>query len=448
MLLDGMTLDGDATAHRSDGSPILVEDGIPGEQVDVRITSAGRQARGEIVRIISASPHRVVPPCRHFGPCGGCAWQHIAYDEQLRLKQGLCESLLHDALGAAAPRVEPTIAATPAVNGAPWGYRAKVHFTCTERNGALTLGHFRRRSNAVLAVRECPVHAPAGNALAFAMADELRRAGVPAVTPDLRRGTLRHIVVRVAAATGERLAAVVVRRLDRRVPEALMRAAARAGDAGTSVHVNLHDQDDPYLFGKTTKRVSGHNRLREEIGGVSFALSPTAFFQTNVAAAETLVQLVRAAVPADAGSVLDLYAGAGLFALPLARRGHRVLAVEENADAVADGVEGRRLNGIDAGRCRFVTARVEDAISNPRLNVAHDVVILDPPRAGCDRRVLKHLASRMRPPLMIYVSCNPSALAADLAAVQPLGYAAERVQPVDMFPHTAHIEAVAVLRRA
>jgi 23S rRNA (uracil1939-C5)-methyltransferase len=141
-----------------------------------------------------------------------------------------------------------------------------------------------------------------------------------------------------------------------------------------------------------------------------------------------------------------LYAGAGLFALPLARQGHLVTAIEENPDAVADGVEARRLNGIPESQCRFITARVEDAIKRPRFHKRPDVVVLDPPRAGCERRVLHQLLSRVRPQQIVYVSCNPAALASDLAAAKTFGYRADRVQPVDMFPHTAHIEAVAVLR--
>jgi 23S rRNA (uracil1939-C5)-methyltransferase len=441
--LGEMTADGDVTARLSDGRAVLVEFGIPGERVELRPAAKGERRRAEIDRILGPSPSRVTPRCRHFGPCGGCAWQHIAYDEQLALKRRMCERLLADALGPDAPRVEPTLAA--AGPDGPWGYRNKVHFVFTERGGRAALGHFRRRSSAVLPVDECPVHAPDGNAIAFRTAEELRRDGIPAASADLTKGTLRHLVVRVAGSTGERLLTAVVRRIDRRVPEALVRAVASDGD-GTSVHMNLHQEDDPYLFGETTKKVRGRDRLREQVNGVSYLVSPTAFFQTNVAAAELLVRLVAEAVPDGAVTVLDLYAGAGLFALPLAKRGLRVTAVEEHPGAVADGVAARKLNGIDAARCRFVASRVEDALKR-QLPSPPDVAILDPPRGGCEPRVLQQVLARLRPRRVIYVSCNPAALAADLATARGLGYRAERVQPVDMFPHTAHIEAVAVLTR-
>jgi 23S rRNA (uracil1939-C5)-methyltransferase len=442
--LGEMTVDGDVTARLPDGRTVLVEFGIPGERVELR-PPAGADRRAAIDRIVTPARSRVTPRCRHFGPCGGCAWQHIAYEEQLALKRRMCERLLAEALGSDAPPVESTLAAA-GPDGGPWGYRNKVHFVFTERAGSLALGHFRRRSSSVLPVDECPVHAPDGNGIAFRMAEELRRAGIPPASSDLARGTLRHLVVRVAASTGERLLTAVIRRLDRRVPEALIGAATAAPDE-TSLHVNLHPEDDPYLFGATTKKVRGRDRLRDQLAGVSYLMSPTAFFQTNVAAAEVLVRLVTEAVPARAATVLDLYAGAGLFALPLAKRGLRVTAIEEHPGAVADGVAARKLNGIDAARCRFVAARVEEALKRPLPSVP-DVVILDPPRGGCERRVLQHVLARLRPPRVIYVSCNPAALAADLASARGLGYRAERVQPVDMFPHTPHIEAVAVLTRA
>ena len=389
----------------------------------------------------------IAPGCLHFGECGGCSAQDIPYDEQLRRKQRRCEELLRRALGSDAPRVNPTLAPIPADGHGPWGYRNKVHFAFADSNGALALGHFRRGSRSILPVRECPVHTAEGNALAFALADELRAANVPPASPDLRRGTLRHIVVRVARDTGERMATVVVRTLDRRVIDALANAAARASGPPTSIHLNLHTGADPYLFGDTTRKIAGHNRLRERIGDVWYAASPTAFFQTNLAAAEALVHLVMSAVPTGDVSVLDLYAGAGLFALSLAKRGARVIAVEENADAVADGIEGRRLNHLNERRCRFIAARVEEALKRPLFPRTPDAVVLDPPRSGCERRVLQQLVTKMRPPLIVYVSCNPETLAADLNTAATAGYTLDPVQPVDMFPHTDHIEAVAILRK-
>ncbi len=446
----GMTRDGDAVARTADGRRVIVERVLTGERVEIRVSPRSDRdgtCHGELLRVLEPSPHRATPGCRHFGPCGGCTWQHIDYAEQLRLKRRLCESLVREALGAGAPPVACTIAGGREGGATPWGYRSKVHFVFADRGGALVMGHFRRRSKDVLPVEECPVHDGDGNRLAFALRDELVRAGVPAAAADLRRGTARHVVARVAAHTPERALTLVVRTLDQRAARAApLAAAAAVPDA--SVHLNLHEADDPYLFGPTTRTLRGRDRMRETVRGTSYLISPTAFFQTNVVAAEALVDLVLEAVPTEARAVLDLYAGVGLFALSLARRGHRVVAVEESAEAVAGGIASRRLNGIDETRCRFVANRVEEALKDPRLRLEPDVVVLDPPRVGCEPRVLHYLLTRLRPPRVVYVSCNPAALARDLVTARDLGYDADRVRPVDMFPHTPHVEAVTVLTPA
>jgi 23S rRNA (uracil1939-C5)-methyltransferase len=185
--------------------------------------------------------------------------------------------------------------------------------------------------------------------------------------------------------------------------------------------------------------------LRERVGDTTFLVSPTAFFQTNVHAAEILVRLVLDALPAGE-AVLDLYAGVGLFALPLARRGDRVTAVEENRAATEDGITSLRLNRIDGQSCRFVARRVEAALRSVQPRDAVHAV-LDPPRDGCAPAVIEELFGRVRPSRVAYVSCNPEALARDLGLILRHGYRAEPLQPLDMFPHTAHVETVAVLTR-
>jgi tRNA/tmRNA/rRNA uracil-C5-methylase (TrmA/RlmC/RlmD family) len=184
--------------------------------------------------------------------------------------------------------------------------------------------------------------------------------------------------------------------------------------------------------------------LREEVAGSSHLMSPTAFFQTNVAAAELLVSLVLGAMPPEPAEVLDLYAGAGLFSIPLARAGHRVTAVESNRQAVGDGIASLGLNGLSAAQCRFVAARSEDALTP---GTRADVAVLDPPREGCTPAVIARLFGEVRPTRAVYVSCDPSALARDLAGAASHGYRVVSLTPVDMFPHTPHIETVAVLER-
>jgi 23S rRNA (uracil1939-C5)-methyltransferase len=427
-----------------DGRRVLIDGVLPDERVEVRVTGGRRGVRsGSVARVVRASPQRVVPGCRHFGPCGGCTLQHIAYAEQLTLKTEYVRALLRDSLGGRAPAVEPMLPTSP-----PWGYRDKVHFvfaSSTTRSD-LVMGHYRRRSQAVVGVEECPVHAPAGNETAFAIRDALRAAGVGAAAPGMRHGVARHVVVRVAEAAGERLATLVVTRNDKALRPAVRKVLDGVA-APTGFHLNIHERPDAYLFGPCTRKLGGAERIRESVGGTAFLVSPTAFFQTNLRAAGEMVRLVlEHAKPAR--SALDLYAGVGLFALPLAARGVRVMAVEETAGAVEDGEASRRLNGIPESACRFVRGRAEDlARGRLRRGVSGppDLVVVDPPRTGCPAVVLGWLSRELRPCRIIYVSCNPQALARDLRALAGARYVAALVQPIDMFPHTAHIETVAVL---
>jgi 23S rRNA (uracil1939-C5)-methyltransferase len=440
--IEALAPNGDGIAS-SNGLRITVPFTIPGERVRVRV---GASARATLLDVLRSSPHRTAPGCRHFGvgaapgigPCGGCTWQHIAYPEQLRLKTQLVDQLLRASVPRA-PRARATLAATPLDR--PWGYRNKVHFVFGSRGSALTMGHYVRGSRGVIPVIECPVHDERGNTFAFGVRDAFTTAGLHGADGD--RGTLRSLAIRVGCRTREIMATLIVSSdRDRRVRAATQRLVDEVPP--TSMHLNVHRRDDAFIFGPSTRHLHGTARMREGVAGASFLLSPAAFFQTNVLAAEILVRLVLEAVQ-PSSRVLDLYAGSGLFAIPLAAAGHDVVAVEENRLAVSDGDAALKLNGAAQGRCRFMARRVEDALGSVR---AAEVVVLDPPREGCSPSVLREVFGRLCPATSVYVSCNPEALASDLGRICRAGYQIASVQPVDMFPHTAHIETVVVLKRA
>jgi 23S rRNA (uracil1939-C5)-methyltransferase len=457
-----MALDGDALG-RLGGYVVLVAGAIPGERVEVEVVAAERKhARARLRRVIKPSPQRVVPRCRHFGPCGGCAWQHIAYPEQLRLKARMLASALEHALGSArlpvlaAIGLEPRDAADPRepATSAPWGFRNKVHFVCGRGAEGLVMGHYVRSSREVLPVVECPVHADEGNRVAFELSDVLRRRGVAGFDEDALEGAARHVIVRVAESDGTAQVVLVGRSTRRKQLEAAARELASGPAAPAGIHLNFHDGAGPYVLGREGVHAGGAERLLETVGGVRFALSPRTFFQTSVRAAEALLDVVLRFVGGSGpGPVLDLYAGAGLFALPLARRGRRVVAVEQNPGAVRDAISSLELNGIPRGSCRYLRSRVEDAVRGLTRGVGPGprrfaAAVLDPPRDGCPAEVLEVLSRGLQPGRLVYVSCNLRALGRDLAVVLDAGYRLEAVQPVDMFPHTAHIECVALLSRS
>ena len=389
------------------------------------------------------------PICAHFGVCGGCGTQHVAYADQLRGKREYVTRLLAPLVSPGSTVVEAVVPMPVGPDGMPRHFRHKAAFAFAPadgRGGGLVMGHFAAGSRRVVPVRECPVHSQRANQLAFSLRDRLARAGIRAAGPRLD-GVLRYLVVRTTHDDRQALAMLVVARNDKAL-RAPLRAWLRSPGRPEALFVSVHDRDDPFMVGSMVLRIDGPSHLRETRVGPTMLLSPGAFFQTNPDAAAALVEEVTARVAALGGGrrVLDLYAGSGLFALPLALAGHVVAAVEENRQAVSDGHANARVNKVPDSMLAFTAARVEDVVGRPAAR-RPDVVVLDPPRQGCPPGVLQRVFRDLAPPRAIYVSCNPDAFARELPAMLAAGYTLTRVLPVDMFPHTGHVELVATLDR-
>ena len=364
--------------------------------------------------------------CKHFGICGGCTVPGVPYPEQLARKRHELSRLL----GTEVPPVIPSPAEA--------GFRSKVAFVFSPgpRGKGLSMGHYALQSQRVIPIDECPVHHERGNRIAFALRDQLAR--VSSIAP-----LLRHLIVRVSANGQEASAMLVVRRNDKalRAPVRKFLASAERPDG---FFVNIHDKPGPFMVGEETIKIEGRSHVKEVVNGVSYLVSPTAFFQTNVGAASEIVKLVLeeiAKIGKPNASILDLYCGTGLFALQLARAGAGVTAIEENRSAVRDAEANVRLNRLPPGQVRFIAGKAEDLIKG-----RFDAVVMDPPRQGCPPRVLAAVFEQMRPGKVVYVSCNPDALAGELPVILRAGYRMTRAQAVDMFPHTNHIETVMVFR--
>lgn len=442
--LESFTPDGECVAHLEQ-FVLFVTGGIPGEFVDVVITTTGSDfARARVERPDLRTRSRTMPKCRHFGVCGGCMWQHIDYPYQLKFKTHLLREMLEFRLG----KVElPILAMIPSPH--PFGHRNKVfyQFECmdSETGLGLVFGHNRLHAPDLEWVRECPVHNDIGESVARSVYRILKEHKVPAATEYGIHDGLKSLLVRasnetrsahvVFVATGDQLP------LWQSVVEKTMRLPGVDG-----VHLNLQPDPANTYLGRETRHLAGQERLREKIGGVEFQISPDAFFQTNAGSAEKLFEVVLRSVADKAcDPILDLYAGGGLLSLPLAQRGRNVLAIEENPRAVADGLATIAANGIRS--CEFIQGKVEAVMRKMPRDKKFHTVLLDPPREGCPEWILRLIGRGVRPKRMVYVSCNPQALARDLVLLLHSGYRLEEIQPVDMFPHTAHIESVAVLTR-
>jgi len=263
--IDEMSVEGDGVA-RVGRRTFYVPFTIPGERVRVVVRGGPRAAaQGSLVSVLRASPQRVSPRCRHFGPCGGCAWQHIAYPEQLRIKTALLDRLVRGRVPAA-PRALAMLTAHAAE---PWGFRQKVHFVFGEGGGRrgsrdLLMGHYARGSRGIVGVSECPVHDARGNALAFALHEQLARARIQA---DAGQGaSLQSIAIRSAVGTDELSATLVVSHEGDKRLRTATRKVMDLAPAGTAFHLNVHDEDDGFIFGDRTRKLAGADRLREKVG--------------------------------------------------------------------------------------------------------------------------------------------------------------------------------------
>jgi 23S rRNA (uracil1939-C5)-methyltransferase len=328
----------------------------------------------------------------------------------------------------------------------PYGYRNKMEFTIAEPGPVLGL-HAAERYDVVLDIERCLLQSDTMNALLDEFRREVRSRGLSVWDPKSERGLLRFLTVREGRGTGQAMVNIVASAPD---IEALAPVAERLRarvPATIGVLLNVNDRKASVAVGSEEHLLLGRDHLTELLDGVAFQVSANSFFQTNTVQAERLFAIVAEACALDGrDTVLDLYSGTGAISLLLARRAARVYGIEVSAAAVGDAIRNAQANGID--NCTFMTGEVRHVL--PGLTsegVRASVVVADPPRAGFHPKALAALGT-LAPARIVYVSCNPATLARDVGDLARRGYHLEWVQPVDMFPQTPHIEAVARLSRA
>lgn len=436
--------DGDGVGRASDGLVLFVPGALPGERVRVRVSRVSRRhAVAEPVERLIDAPCRVVPPCPVAGACGGCRLQHASYQAQLAWKTQRVRTALRLAGLEGVPVAEILGMASP------FHYRNKAQYPVRRGpKGEVLLGFFRRESHEIVPHDECLIQHP----LIPRVAEACRRAAeeleIEPYDERQHRGVLRHLVVRVSFARNEAMVVLVTR--TRTLPAAgeFIERIRRSVPAVVSVAQNVNEERTNVIFGRTTRILWGRAALIERLGRLEFEISPTSFFQVNPAGAKCLYDMVTEFVGPAARTLWDIYCGAGTIGLYVAAalcRPVRLLGVDSSHEAIADARRNAARNKIESAR--FVVGRAEHVV--PRWVAAGEesgVWLLDPPRSGCAQEVLAALAA-VRPERVVYVSCNPVTFARDLSLMQQVGYRTRRVQPVDMFPQTPHIEAVAWVER-
>ncbi|MBI2466486.1 MAG: 23S rRNA (uracil(1939)-C(5))-methyltransferase RlmD [Candidatus Rokubacteria bacterium] len=431
---------------RAGGYVVFVPGGVPGDRLDVRLTQVRpRFARGRIERVVNPSAHRTEPPCPYFGRCGGCRLQHVRYEVQLEFKQRQVAECL-GRLGGLGPVGEIPLAP---IIGAPelYGYRNKMEFTFAEADGQAIVGlHEAERYDAILDIERCLLQSDALNAVLAEVRAFVREHGWRVYRQEPEDGLLRFLMLREGKATGEIMVNVVTASPDVPTARALAERLRARCPQVSSVVLNVNPKKAAVAVGVEEHPIAGGEVIRERLGGLDFSISANSFFQTNTRQAERLFAIVADyAAVTGREVVFDLYSGTGAISLLLARQARVVYGIELVAAAIEDAARNARANGIV--NCTFLPGEVRHVLPELiRKGIRAEVVVADPPRAGFHPKALRAMLA-LAPARIVYASCNPATLARDLATLRAGGYRITAVQPLDMFPHTPHIEVVARLER-
>lgn len=491
---------------RIDGYTLFIPGALPGERVRTRVIKVKKQyGYGKLLEVVEPSSDRVDAPCPIYDKCGGCQLQHLDYAAQLRHKRQIVvdalerigklavrkdgaadgqereweekqsplsavmdgvgqseSSLSGDAAGDASrgdggigdarsslSSGQEGIVVHPTLGMAnPWQYRNKAQVPIGEAEGGLVGGFYAQGSHRIIDMDECLIQHEANDEAVRTVKTIARNHGIPAYQEETHSGLLRHVVVKFGFATGEMMVVLVLngKRLAAELQAAVVEDIREALPAVKSICLNFNTMRTNVIFGNRTEVIWGSDVIHDTIGDVKFAISARSFYQVNPVQTEVLYRTALDYAGLTGGeTVIDAYCGIGTISLFLARHAGHVHGVEIVAEAIADARKNAELN--DLHNVSFAVGKAEEVIPAWRAEgVAPDVIVVDPPRKGCEPELLDTMLA-MRPARIVYVSCNPATLARDLRVLASGGYRAVEAQPVDMFPWTVHVENVCLLVR-
>jgi 23S rRNA (uracil1939-C5)-methyltransferase len=439
--IDSLAYGGNGVA-RLNGFVVFVKRGLPGDTVRARVTKVKRNhAEALAVEVVEAGAPRAPAPCKHYPECGGCKFQDLAYEAQSEAKHEQVADALRRIGGIPAPPLEEIVPAK-----SPFHYRNKLEYSFTQTEDGPALGfHLAGRWDAVFDVEYCWLTTDLGNAIREAVDAWARAERLEAYHQEEHTGYLRHLVVREGRNTGQVLVQLVTAAGERFDREQLVEELRRFPEI-RSIHWAVNDSAAEVTNLPTTL-LWGEEWIEEELCGLRFRVRPNAFLQTNTEMAEVLYGLaVDFAGLTGEETVYDLYCGIGTIGLTMASHALTVWGIDVSEESIACALENADLNGVM--NAAFYAGEVGQAVEELRDRAGvPDVVVVDPPRAGLSGKAVRRIG-RMEPRKIVYVSCNPTTLASNVKELaRDWGYRLDRARPVDMFPHTPHIETVALLTR-
>ncbi|SDL09908.1 23S rRNA (uracil(1939)-C(5))-methyltransferase RlmD [Natronincola ferrireducens] len=426
---------------RIEGFTVFVEGGIPGDQVRVKIKSLKKNyGEGRIIQMIKPSKDRINPICHLANTCGGCQIMHMDYSAQLDIKKKRVEQIL-ERIGKINTTIHPTLGMEN-----PYEYRNKAQFPVGMIKGKAILGFYKKGSHDIVDTNYCHIQSPINKDVVKTMREYIEKYKITVYDEKTRKGLIRHVVTKVGFATGEVMVVIITNGKDLPLKNQLIEMLQKNVKGLKSIVQNINDKSTNVIFGRETITLYGEDKIVDYIGDLKFHISAQSFFQVNPIQTKVLYEkALEYAELTGKENVFDIYCGIGTISLFLAQRAKKVIGVEVIETAIRDAEENADINNLD--NTEFYVGKAEEVI--PQLyakGMKGDVVVVDPPRKGCDEKVLETIVT-MKPERVVYVSCNPATLARDLAYLEEKGYKTVEVQPVDMFPHTAHVETVAKLSK-
>lgn len=429
-----------------DSYPIFIEGALKGEKVKVKIVKVNKNfAYGKLLEVIEKSEGRVEPKCKYFKKCGGCKLQHMNYETQLDFKWERVKDCIKKIGGLSEDLVEYPIG----MEENPYKYRNKVQLPIGMDKSKPVLGFYAPRSHDIIDIEECLIQEEDANKISKITREWIEEFNIMPAFVDgkfNKKGFLRHVMIRKGFKTGEVMVVIVATRKDLKHIDELIKKLEFHVEGLKSVVLCVNAKDTNVILTPECYTLWGEDYIQDYIGDFKFNISPLSFFQVNPMQTEVLYnKALEYAELTGKETVFDAYCGTGSITLFLSQKAKKVYGVEIVEPAIINARENAKMNNVS--NTEFFVGKSEEVI--PKLikeGVKADVIVVDPPRKGCDIKLLKAIGET-KPERVVYVSCDPSTLARDLKILDELGYKTEKVQPVDMFPQTAHIENVAKLVR-
>lgn len=437
--------EGEGIAKIDGTFPVFIQGALVGEKVRVKIIKAKKSyGYGKLVDVLEASSERCNPKCSVYKRCGGCKLQHSTYKYQLDFKHERVKDCI-DKIG----KLNPELVKYPLGMNEPWRYRNKVQLPIGLVNGEVKIGFFAERSHEIIDMENCLIQDEIADRVVELTREWIVKHNIKPYNVDGQydeSGILRHIMIRRGFTTSEVMVVIVTNRYDLPYKDEFVSIIRENIPGIKSIIQNINSKPTNVILGLESKTLWGEDTISDYIGEFRFNISPLSFFQVNPMQTEVLYsKALEYAELTGEETVFDAYCGTGTITLFLSKKAKKVYGVEIIPQAIDNAWINAKENNVD--NVEFFVGESEVVIPNLiNKGIKADVVVVDPPRKGCDKKLLDAI-SNIDAKRIVYVSCDPSTLARDLAILDQNGYKTKIIQPVDMFPHTAHVETVALLRR-